>query len=186
MSTHAQFFSHKNIKTYLSRPKKGTFGGLPGEALSSVKLKCCANHVMKYQFMRFDKIYCIRVSQISAIAICELSICEFSILFFWRQGSTSSQIAKSDILCPRRAIFLLQFCEFVDMQKHSPRRGRSPCHPILRLLTRNVAPDLAQDIILRRLTPPPAAITAAYVVSVIASAPVFVILHCLRGWRRHL
>ncbi len=26
----AQFFSHKNIKTYLSRPKKGTFGGLPG------------------------------------------------------------------------------------------------------------------------------------------------------------
>ncbi len=30
----AQFFSHKNIKTYLSHPKKGTFGGLPGVALS--------------------------------------------------------------------------------------------------------------------------------------------------------
>jgi hypothetical protein len=30
----AQFFEHKNIKTYLSRPKKGTFGGLPGIALS--------------------------------------------------------------------------------------------------------------------------------------------------------
>jgi hypothetical protein len=27
-------FSHKNIKTYLSCPKKGTFGGLPGVALS--------------------------------------------------------------------------------------------------------------------------------------------------------
>ncbi len=24
------FFSHKNIIIYLSRPKKGTFGGLPG------------------------------------------------------------------------------------------------------------------------------------------------------------
>jgi hypothetical protein len=30
----AQFFSHKNIKTYLSHPKKVTFGGLPGVALS--------------------------------------------------------------------------------------------------------------------------------------------------------
>jgi hypothetical protein len=30
----AQFFSHKNIKTLLSHPKKGTFGGLPGVALS--------------------------------------------------------------------------------------------------------------------------------------------------------
>ncbi len=30
----AQLFSHKNIKTYRSRPKKGTFGGLPGVALS--------------------------------------------------------------------------------------------------------------------------------------------------------
>jgi hypothetical protein len=30
----AQFFEHKNIKTYLSRPKKGTFGGLPGVVLS--------------------------------------------------------------------------------------------------------------------------------------------------------
>jgi hypothetical protein len=30
----AQFFSHKNIKTYLSCPKKGTFGGLPSVALS--------------------------------------------------------------------------------------------------------------------------------------------------------
>jgi hypothetical protein len=28
------FFSHKNIKSYLSHPKKGTFGGLPGIALS--------------------------------------------------------------------------------------------------------------------------------------------------------
>ncbi len=55
-----------------------------------------------------------RVSQISAIAICELRICEFSILFFGAR-STSSQIAKSDILCPRRATFLLRFCAFVDM-----------------------------------------------------------------------
>jgi hypothetical protein len=30
----AQFFHIKNIKTYLSRPKKGTFRGLPGVALS--------------------------------------------------------------------------------------------------------------------------------------------------------
>jgi hypothetical protein len=30
----AQFFSPKNIKTYLSRPKIGTFGGLAGAALS--------------------------------------------------------------------------------------------------------------------------------------------------------
>ncbi len=30
----AQFFSHKNIKTYPSRLKKGTFVGLPGVALS--------------------------------------------------------------------------------------------------------------------------------------------------------
>jgi hypothetical protein len=30
----AQFFSHKHIKTYLSHPKKGTFRGLPGVALS--------------------------------------------------------------------------------------------------------------------------------------------------------
>jgi hypothetical protein len=30
----AQFFSPKNTKTYLSRQKKGTFGGLPGVALS--------------------------------------------------------------------------------------------------------------------------------------------------------
>ncbi len=30
----AQFFSPKNIKTYLSCPKKGTFGGLAGVALS--------------------------------------------------------------------------------------------------------------------------------------------------------
>jgi hypothetical protein len=30
----AQFFSHKNIKTSYSRPKKGTFGGLPGVSLS--------------------------------------------------------------------------------------------------------------------------------------------------------
>jgi hypothetical protein len=30
----AQLFSHKNIKTYLSHTKKGTFGGLPGVALS--------------------------------------------------------------------------------------------------------------------------------------------------------
>jgi hypothetical protein len=27
-------FLHKNIKTFLSRPKKGTFGGLAGVALS--------------------------------------------------------------------------------------------------------------------------------------------------------
>jgi hypothetical protein len=31
---HAQFFSPKNTKTYLSLQKKGTFGGLPGVALS--------------------------------------------------------------------------------------------------------------------------------------------------------
>jgi hypothetical protein len=30
----AQYFLHKNIKTYLSCKKKGTFGGLAGIALS--------------------------------------------------------------------------------------------------------------------------------------------------------
>jgi hypothetical protein len=30
----AHFFSHKNIKTYFSCQKKGTFRGLPGVALS--------------------------------------------------------------------------------------------------------------------------------------------------------
>jgi hypothetical protein len=44
----AQFISHKNIKTYLSRPKKGTFGGLPGVALSIGR--DIAGHRKKHSF----------------------------------------------------------------------------------------------------------------------------------------
>ncbi len=44
----AQFISHKNMKTYLSRQKKGTFGGLPGVALS--RGRDIAGHRKKHSF----------------------------------------------------------------------------------------------------------------------------------------
>ena len=44
----AQFFSHKNIETYLSRPQKGTFGGLLGVALS--RGQHIAGHRKKHSF----------------------------------------------------------------------------------------------------------------------------------------
>ncbi len=49
----------------------------------------------------------------------------FPSFFFWRQRSTSSQIAKSDILCPRRACHLpfavLRICGYLC--KNTPPAG---------------------------------------------------------------
>ncbi len=45
-------FSHKNMKTYLSRPKKGTFGGLPGISLSRGRdiAEHRKKHIFKHSF----------------------------------------------------------------------------------------------------------------------------------------
>ncbi len=106
--------------------------------------------------------------------------CEFANHSF---GASDPQIRKSQNLTfcvpdvPPKFVVLL-----TSIRINTPPAALPPLPPILPLHPRNLAPDLAQDTILRRLPPPPAAITAAAVTFVVASAAVaFVVFPRLRG-----
>jgi hypothetical protein len=93
-------------------------------------------------------------------------------------GASDPQICKLQNLTicipdvPPKFVVLL-----MSIRINTPSAALPPLPPILPLHPRNIAPNLAQDTILRRLPPPPAAITAAAVAFVVMSAEVaFVVL----------
>ena len=90
----------------------------------------------------FYRIGCPRFPQLRFV---NCAFANFPSFFF---GASDPQVCKSQNLTFCVPDVPPSFCSFANLwicKNAPPRRGRSPCHPILRLLTRNVAPDLAQD-----------------------------------------
>ncbi len=83
----AQFFSHKIIKTYLSHPKKGTFGGLPGVALSRGQdMLDTEKHIFEHSFFPATQLSPLRVGCLVSccvgccVVVMLLSLSSFTLL----------------------------------------------------------------------------------------------------------